>query len=96
MISSITDIDHLPVTAEMYERLLERGYARAYAKGHSRILSEFLAEEYVAEYLEGIMEMRLHHVRALTETLSISVDEAMNLLDIPEDERPMVINRLSL
>ena len=96
MISSITDKDHLPVTAEMYERLLERGYARAYAKGHSRILSEFLAEEYVAEYQEGIMEMRLHHVRALTETLAISADEAMNLLDIPEDERPMVIKRLSL
>ena len=92
MISSITDRDHLSVSTEKYEELLERGYARAYAKGHSRILSEFLAEE----YLEEIMEVRFHHVRALAETLSISADEAMHLLDIPEDERPMVIKRLSL
>lgn len=45
---------------------------------------------------EARLEVRLSHVRTLTETLSISADEAMNLLDIPEDERPMVIKRLSL
>ena len=45
---------------------------------------------------EARLEVCLSHVRTLTETSSISADEAMNLLDIPEDERPMAIKRLSL
>ena len=48
----------------------------------------FLRKE---SYEDGVKEARIEHVMNLMESMNIKMDEAMDIFDIPEEERPDII-----
>ena len=44
----------------------------------------------MAERIEGRLEEKINSVRAIMESLSISVDEAMKLLKTPESDKDII------
>ena len=80
---TLADDMHYPVLAERVR------YFKENVKGVTTMCRE-VEKLVIAERNEGRLEEKNNSVRAITESLSISVDEAMKLLKTPESGRDII------
>ncbi len=72
---------------DIYEEGREAGIAEGLAKGKSEGKLEGITEGLAKGKIEGKAEASLANLRRLITKLNMTVDEAMELLEIPKDER---------
>ncbi len=82
---SVLECDVDKVMAYLQEEAKEIGYEEGFEEGF---------EKGKSEVFEKILESKIASIQALTKSLNMTIVQAMDVLNIPEEERELLSSRL--